>query len=179
VLFGYFRSINMTQMAQKTSNQFTPGGFIKVMSFLHLGIATTPVILAILFYFNAEDPELDTSDTNDIFLAIVPVVALASIFLGDFIFKKILRSVSQKNGLREKLTKFQTASIIKYALLEGASLFSIVIFSNTQNLTYLIIGVVLIGYLYLQRPTKPKIESALDLKGAEKAKFDRTHEPVD
>jgi len=75
--------------------------------------------------------------------------------------------------------KFQTASIIKYALLEGASLFSIVIFSNTQNLTYLIIGVVLIGYLYLQRPTKSKIESALDLKGADKAKFDRTHEPVD
>ncbi|MBW8244339.1 hypothetical protein K1F50_16135 [Muricauda oceani] len=149
------------------------------MSFLHMGIAATPIILGILFYFNSEDPQFNPSGSEDMFLAIVPVVALASIFLGDFIFKKILGSASQKNGLREKLGKFQTASILKYVLLEGASLFSMVIFSNTQNLVHLILGIVLILYLFLQLPTKQKIESALDLKGAEKAKFDRTHEPVD
>ena len=163
----------------KPTNQITPSGFIRIMSFLHMGIAATPIILGILFYFNSEDPQFSTSGSDDMFLAIVPVVALASIFLGDFIFKKILGSVSQKNRLREKLGKFQTASILKYVLLEGASLFSMVIFSNTQNLVYLILGIVLILYLFLQRPTKQKIENALDLKGAEKAKFDRTHEPVD
>jgi hypothetical protein len=105
-------------------------------------------------------------------------VALASIYVSDLIFKKIVASIPQNEGLRSKLAKFQTASIIKYALLEGASLFSIVIFGNTQNLLYLIIGAFLLFYLFLQRPTKQKIEAALNLQGAEKAKFNRLDEPL-
>lgn len=149
------------------------------MSFLHMGISATPIILGFLFYFNAQEPKFSTSGSDDMFLAIVPLVALASIFLGDFIFKKILGSIPEASGLRDKLNKFQTASILKYVLLEGASLFSIVIFSNTQNLVYLTIGIILILYLFIQRPTKQKIENNLNLKGTDKAKFDRTHEPVD
>jgi len=64
-------------------------------------------------------------------------------------------------------------------MLEGAALFSVVIFSNTQNLTYMIIGAFLIFYLLLQRPTKDKIERFLDLRGEEKAKFNQLNEPLD
>nr|WP_321414298.1 hypothetical protein [uncultured Allomuricauda sp.] len=163
----------------KPTNQITPHGFIRVMSFLHMGIAATPVLLGVLFFYNSEDAKFSISGTDDLFLAIVPVVALSCIFLGDYIFRKILRSTPNHSGLRNKLNKFQTASILKYVLLEGASLFSMVIFSNTQNLVYLILGIVLILYLFLQRPTRQKIENSLNLKGAEKAKFGRAHEPVD
>ena len=165
-------------MTQNPTNKFTPDGFIKLMSFLHMGISVTPIILGALFYFNNDDPKLLVSDSNDVFLAIVPIVALASIYVSDLIFKKIVASIPQNEGLRSKLAKFQTASIIKYALLEGASLFSIVIFGNTQNLLYLIIGAFLLFYLFLQRPTKQKIEAALNLQGAEKAKFNRLDEPL-
>ncbi|MHA7863763.1 hypothetical protein [Flagellimonas marinaquae] len=165
-------------MTQNPSHKFTPAGFIKLMSFLHMGIAATPIILGAMFYFNNDDPKLMSTDSNDFFLAIVPIVALASIYMGDLFFKKMLASTPKNEGLRAKLAKFQTASIIKYALLEGASLFSIVIFANTQNLIYLIIGAFLICYLFLQRPTRQKIEAALNLQGEEKAKFNRLEEPL-
>lgn len=149
------------------------------MSLLHMGISATPVILSILFYFTNKDAKLDVSNSGDIFLTIVPVVALSSIFLSDFLFKKMAKSFPESDTLRDKLTKFQTASIIKYGILEGAALFSVVIFANTQNLIYLIIGVFLIFYLFLLKPTKQKIESVLNLTGEEKAKFDRANKVLD
>ncbi|AEM71042.1 hypothetical protein Murru_2003 [Allomuricauda ruestringensis DSM 13258] len=164
---------------KNTINNYTPGGFLKTMSILHMGIAAAPVVLGAFFYFKTGDAALNFSNSSDIFLAIVPVVALASIFLGDLIFKKNLKSLPENATLKNKLAKFQTASIIKYGLMEGGALFCIVVFANSQNLTYLIIGVFLICYLFLQRPTKQKIERALNLKGADKAKFDRTNDPLD
>jgi hypothetical protein len=163
----------------KTNNRFTPGGFLKIMSFLHLGIAATPIILGILFYTQSQGAQMNFDTSGDMLMAIVPVVAIGSIFLGDFVFKKMLNGLSKDSSLRDKLAKFQTASMIKYALLEGAALFAIVIFSNTQNLSYLIIGAFLIFFLLLQRPTKDKIERFLDLRGEEKAKFDQLNEPLD
>ncbi len=162
-----------------TNNRFTSGGFLKIMSFLHLGIAATPIILGILFYTQSQGAQMNFDTSGDMFMAIVPVVAIGSIFLGDLIFKKMLGSLPKGSSLRDKLAKFQTASIIKFALLEGAALFAIVIFSNTQNLTYLIIGAFLIFYLLLQRPTKDKIERILDLRGEEKAEFNQMNEPLD
>lgn len=63
--------------------------------------------------------------------------------------------------------------------MDGGALFCIVVFANNQNPTYLIIGVFPLCCLFLQRPTKQKIESASNLKGADKAKFDRTNDPLD
>lgn len=149
------------------------------MAFLHLGISVTPVILGTLFYFNNNDSKVDVSNTGDIFMAIVPIIALASIFFGNRIFRKTIQSIPKNASLKDKLNKFQTASIIKYALLEGGSLFSIVIFANTQNLVYLIIGAFLIFFLFLQHPTKQTIENALELRGKDKTKFNRANTPLE
>ena len=162
-----------------TNNKFTPGGFLKIMSFLHLGIAAAPVALGILFFTQSDNTQLNFSSDGDVFLMVVPLVAIGSIFLGDLVFRKIVQGFSDELSLRERLSKFQSAAIIKYAALEGAALFSLVIFSNTQNLTYLIIGVFLIFYLFLQRPTKDKIEGLLNLRGEQKAQFNQLNEPLD
>ncbi|MEO2053602.1 hypothetical protein [Flagellimonas beolgyonensis] len=162
-----------------TANRITPGGFLKMLSFLHLGIAATPIALGIFFYVQSQNAEISFEDEGDMFMAIVPLIAISSIFIGDFLFKKWIGSLPEKMALRDKLAKFQSAAIIKYALMEGAALFAMVIFSNTQNLTYLLIGVFMIFYLILQRPTKDKIERLLNLRGEEKAQFDQLNEPLD
>lgn len=149
------------------------------MSFLHLVISVTPIVLGALFFFNTEDAILDISSTNDLFLAIVPLGAIGSIFFGDLVFRKMTRNLPNNIDLRTKLARFQTASIIKYALLEGAALLGIVVFIHTQNLIYLIMGVLVAFYLAILRPTKQKIENALSLTGEEKARFDRVNEPLD
>ncbi|WP_293296459.1 hypothetical protein [Allomuricauda sp.] len=159
--------------------RFSPAGFIKIMSLLHLGICATPIVLGTLFYFNTENAIFDISSTDDFFLALVPLGAIGSIFFGDLVFKKMTRNLPDSIDLRTKLARFQTASIIKYALLEGAAILGIVVFIHTQNLIYLIIGALVVFYLALLHPTKQKIENSLSLTGEDKAKFDRVNAPLD
>lgn len=162
-----------------TANRITPKGFLKMLSLLHLGIAATPIVLGIFFYVQSRNAKLSLDDEGDMFMAIVPLIAISSIFVGDLLIKKWIGNLPEKMALRDKLAKFQSAAIIKYALMEGAALFALVIFSNTQNLTYFLIGVFMIFYLILQRPTKDKVERMLNFKGKEKAQFDRLDEPLD
>ncbi|WP_318309720.1 hypothetical protein [Flagellimonas crocea] len=166
-------------MAKDLSNKYTPGGYVKMMSILHIGILATPIILGILFYVEAKKTELSFSVSDDMFLAIVPIMSICCILLGDFLFKKITGSLPREMELLTKLTRFQTASIVKYALIEGAAIFCMVIFTNTQNLTYLLIGALIVLYLLFQRPTKQKIEDVLDLRGEEKARFDRVNKVLE
>lgn len=168
-----------TKIMQNVKNSFTPASYVKILSFLHLGILATPLILAIFLYFQIQDTHLSFSDSDDMFLAIVPIIAVGGVFLSDFLFRKIVKSIPSSMGLKEKLARFQTACIISYALLEGAALFSIVIFYNTQNFAYLLIGLFLLFYLYLKRPTKDKVEHQLNLQGAQKAQFGRVNQPLE
>ncbi|KAB7529378.1 hypothetical protein F8C76_16265 [Flagellimonas olearia] len=163
---------------KNATTPITPNSFIKTLSFLHMGIMAGPVILGIFFYTQVQNSHLDFSDSGDAFLAIIPLIAITGIFLGGFIFNKMIRSIPKDLDLRQKLARFQTASIIKYAFLEGPALFGIVIFHNTQNLAYLIIAAFLIFYLFLQRPTRDKVERHLDLRGEEKSKFNRYDQPL-
>ncbi len=163
---------------QNAKNSFTPSSYLKVLSFLHLGIMATPLLLAVFFYFQIQDAHLSFTDSEDVFIAIAPIIAMAAIFLGDLLFRKIIKSIPNDMGLKEKLARFQMACIVSYALLEGAALFSIVIFYNIQNFTYLFIGLFLLFYLYLKRPTKDKIEHLLNLQGAQKAQFNKLNEPI-
>ncbi len=100
------------------------------------------------------------------------VLQLLRFFLSNFLFKSQLNSISENAELKEKLIKYQSASIIKYAVLEGVALFSIVIYTSTNNFLYLLIASGLLLYLILQRPTSSKIISDLDLKGNEKQDFE-------
>ncbi len=162
----------------KQQHLLTPNGFIKTLSILHMSLIMGPVLFGTVIYFQTQNASLNFSDTDDIYLIIVPIVAVSCIFLGNFIFKQSIRNIPKTIGLRQKLARFQTASIIKYALAEAPALFGVVAFMITGNMAYLTISVVLILYFFMLKPTKEKIERSLDLKGDEKSQFNRLNEPL-
>jgi hypothetical protein len=90
-----------------------------------------------------------------------------------------ISKLKDKHSLKEKLSGYQSAKIIKYALIEGPAFFSIVIALNTENSYFLTIAAALIGYLYFQKPTKEQIESDLELTGKMRSQFQKMDEPVD
>jgi hypothetical protein len=135
-----------------------------------------PLLLGILFYLNTP---LNTNGTiADIFVYILPLIALGGIFAGNFIFKKLLSNIKKNESLQHKLTGYQTASLVKFALLEGPALLNILWFSQTGNLLFLTIGMVLVLFLFMQRPTKIKIENDLELTGEHKRRFNRLDDIV-
>jgi hypothetical protein len=101
------------------------------------------------------------------------LLAVVSLVAGQLIFKNWLARISNEIFLKEKIKGYQSATIIRFALLEGSALFAIVAFILSLNMLFLIIAGVLIVYFGFLKPTKPRTETDLKLSYEEKLVFDR------
>lgn len=133
-------------------------------------VAGVSIFLVVSYWqtmeFNAE------MDNQNLFLYIVPVFALLGYFGSQFVFKNILSKIRMDAKLDEKLNTYQTASIIKYALIEGPAFLAIVAYNSSGNALPLVIGICLILYLAVQRPNREKIIESLPLTLEEKRKLE-------
>lgn len=146
---------------------------LKTFSIIHLALCSGVFIFGFIMFSKIKSTEIILDDSTDVFKYIIPCASIAAIFLSNFLFKSQLNSISENAELKEKMVKYQSASIIKYAILEGVSILSIVIYSLTSNFLYLLIAFGMLLYLISQRPTLSKIISDLDLKGNEKQDFEK------
>lgn len=160
------------------SPPFTPKLFLKTISILHIVLVAGVLMFGFVMFSITENQKMDLSYTGDVMFFIVPIMAIAGIFVGNYLYRNIIKRQASKNTLREKLAGFQTASIIKYALLEGPALLGLVAFMNDGNQYFLIISLFLLGWLILQRPTRDKIERDLMLSGSLKSEFQQENRPM-
>ena len=138
-------------------------GIIKTMTTLHYSYSIAVLVFGIIAFFITEDASMNLNNTEDIFIYLVPIFAIGGAIASHFIFNSQLKKVHEKKTLKEKLTAYQTARIIRLALIEGPALLAIVIFFKTNNLYYLIIGAVMFAYMILLRPTPQVIRQELNL----------------
>ena len=154
----------------------TPNKIVKTISIIHVALLAGAFLAGAFFYLNTE---IETKGaTNDIFIYIFPMIALAGIFASKVLYRLFLNPLKQKEQLLDKLAGLQSASLIQYALVEGPALLNIVWFSQTGNLLFLTVGGVLLIYLFILRPTKTKIENDLELKDEHKRQFNKGNEPL-
>ncbi|WP_420602624.1 hypothetical protein [Flagellimonas sp.] len=163
---------------ENQSDPFTPERFIRTLSIIHLGLIAGPLVFGLIVYFNSQSTHINFSNTDDMFLIVIPIFALSSIFLGNFIFGQSIKNIARTSSLRQKLVRFQTASIIRYALVEAAAFFGIIAYYMTGNLVFMLISAILILYFFMLRPTREKIIRTLNLTGSDKAAFNKGNQPL-
>lgn len=163
---------------QTSTSPITPKLFLRTSSIIHFALVAGVLILALVMYSITENQKLDLSYRGDPMFFIVPIMAIAGILVGNYLYINNIKRLTSKNTLREKLAGFQTASIIKYALLEGPALLGLVAFMNEGNQYFLIISILLVFWLIMQRPTRDKIERDLMLEGNLKNEFDQEDSPM-
>ncbi len=145
---------------------------IKTLSLIHLVMVAGPLLVGTILYLNT-NIKMDGSIGDDIFVYVFPLMALVGIFSGKYIYNILLNNLKKNDDLQQKLVGYQTASFVKWGLLEGPALLNIMWFSTNGNLLFLTVGGTLLVFLFAQRPTKSKIENELELKGEHKRAFDR------
>ena len=155
----------------------TPRNFLKTITLLHMALSTGPIIAGFIFYNSTSIKEYKEA-AGDFFIYVFPLIGLIGVLASAFMFKTLTKNIAEKSSLQEKLAAFQSASLIRYALLEGPALLNLVWFSKTGNLLYLTVAGVLVLLLVLQRPTRLKIDRELQLKGEHKRQFNRLDEPI-
>jgi len=132
------------------------------------------VFTAITLYLNqslgggiAEDEII-----RDVFLLIVPVFFLGQMLASKIVISRKLKLARSKETLKEKLFDYKSISIIRLALLEGVSFFSIICFMLTGDYIFLVfVGLIMVLFV-INKPTKEKLVEELQLNREEQAILD-------
>ena len=99
---------------------------------------------------NFKTPKIDT---DSIVFVLLPILA---ILLSNFMFKNMIGKIDSKSNIEDKISVYQTASIIRWAILEFAAFF--LLFSKQELFAF---GLIIILYLLILRPTEDKLKNDL------------------
>lgn len=145
--------------------------FLRTLSTIHTALSIGLLLFIALAYWQTRGFKL-ASESGDIFVYIVPTLAMFGYFVSKFIHRKLLGNLSDKEGLSAKLSGYQAASLVQYALIEGPALIAIFAYFQSGTALYLVIALALLLYLYAQRPTRKRILEEMPLSFEEKKLFD-------
>ncbi|SHI91523.1 hypothetical protein [Pseudozobellia thermophila] len=147
-----------------------PANFLKTLTVIHMALLASLIGFA-LFVYSSNGGFQAGMDSEDPFIYIVPVAAAIGYFLSQYLFKKQLSTITREEALNFKLSRYQSASIQKYALLEGPALMALFAYSSSGNALHLVIVLLLVAYLFAQRPTAAKLIDQLPLTREEENQF--------
>jgi len=154
---------------QNNSTQLNVKGDFKINYILFAALLTGLFLFALLAYYgftkNINEPD---ENLLNVFMFIVPSIAIVEIFLSRFMYKKIIKQLSENATLFEKLGKYRTAKIIAWAMLEGAGLFAIVAFIITKANFFLIVLFIIIIAFVLSKPSIEEFLSDFRIEGADR-----------
>ena len=128
---------------------------IKVLSTIHLAITAG---LSIAYFMIGDiktisEFKLSSINSDSLIFLLIPILAIVS---SHIIFKQIIGKIDSKLTLEEKIAPYQSASIVRWALLEGAGF--ILLFIKPD---FIIFGLIIIVYLIFIRPTEYSIKNDL------------------
>ncbi|WP_046757016.1 hypothetical protein [Kordia jejudonensis] len=164
---------------QSNIQGLTPNKFVQTLTIIYMALLSGLLFFMAIVFFQFDGAMTPTFDTSDTLLLVYPVIAVGAILGSQTIFKKLLASAESKPSLKAKLASYQTASIIKFAMIEGPAFFGIILSMITGNTAFMAIAGVLVLFLMLQRPSKTKVESDLKLRGDHRNQFNTYDEVID
>ncbi|HLW29879.1 MAG TPA: hypothetical protein VKX29_03410 [Brumimicrobium sp.] len=129
-----------------------------------MGLLAGMMMFGSITLFNTATWDATMPSSDDVFLIIVPVATFIGVVLGRILYKKKLDALDEVGLLKDKLQGFQTALIIKFALVEAPFLIGIVAAFLNNNIFYLMISGTLVMYFFTLKPTKSRVKKHLDLK---------------
>ena len=149
----------------------SPKKFLKTLSTLHMAFCAAVLVFSIVILIVIEDYSIfDRLNINSIYY-IFPFVAVTVVYASQFIYRSIINNLKPKSDLNKKLAIYQTANVIRYAMIEGPSILCIVACLITNQLVFIIIAWCILAYLYTLKPTKEKLIKDLSLNFEERTEL--------
>ncbi|MBB4804419.1 hypothetical protein HNP37_004511 [Flavobacterium nitrogenifigens] len=127
---------------------------IKTLQIIHFAVCAG-TIMAYFFVgeISLEKLKIPSISTLSIIYTLVPILAY---IISSFLFRSQIKQIDPKLKLEDKLPLYQAASIMRWAILEGAAF--ILLFLKPD---YILFGILIIVYLIFLRPTEERIKNDL------------------
>lgn len=142
--------------------------FFRTLTIIHVFLVLGLAALGAASFFFGVGFVNQFSMSDDIYIYIIPTLALLGYFASTYIFRKQLSAIDKNDSLQTKQAMYQQAIILKYAFIEGPALLAFMQFMNQGYTLYFTIGACLTIYLASLRPTKSKVFEDLQLNTKEK-----------
>ena len=138
--------------------------YFRTLSILHIALILGQVFFALITVFLIINKiMIGQRDLSVILAYITPIFTLISLFFSNYFYKKKLKPLQESNDLKYKMTNYRGVLVIRYALIEGPSFFSIVVTLLTSNLVFLVLPVLLIIWMIYLKPSKYRVLTDLEL----------------
>lgn len=141
----------------------SPKSFLKTLTLLHLAFTIASFALSLIILFVLDNYIVFNIENLDSVYYILPIVALTIVYMSSVVFKNLIKSINKNQALKDKLAKYQTASIVKYAMIEGPAILCSILALITGQLVFIVITWCIIGYLYLVKPYDESVIKDLKL----------------
>jgi len=130
---------------------------LKVFKIIHLGLISG---LILAYYFlgdlgNLKELAFPTINSENYIYLFIPIAAF---IISNLLFKHFVSKIDDNLSVQQKLVSYQSASIIRWAILEGAAFMILLIYPE-----FILFGLLLIVYLALLIPTETRIKRDLNL----------------
>lgn len=126
------------------------------------------IFLLISLYLVSANLIETNSELSLIFIITLLFFLSPLLIVGPMIYRKLIsRQYDNIKTLEQKLILYRQGMIIKLAMVEGASIFSIVCFLITGNYLFIIISILLISLFFLHRPSLEKFTADFNISLSE------------
>lgn len=144
--------------------------YLSVLRILHLALVAAVVVFGAVVYFVLLPlPDFQSEKNAGLFLCLSAGYNVFAAIIGQWLFSKQLNKVKSSMDLSDKLNIYRSASIIRWALLEGAILATLVFYLLSGNLVLLGIAGIIFWPLLFQYPNAMKVKTDLELSQTELA----------
>lgn len=117
-------------------------------------------------------PDFKPNDHAALFVNIAAVYLAIAVAISYWLFGIRLNVAKQQSSLSDKLNTYRSATIIRFALIEGALLLTVVFYLLTGNLVLLGIAGIGLVVLALLHPNPVKLKVDLDLSPTDLARLE-------
>ncbi|PKG51737.1 MFS transporter [Olleya sp. 1-3] len=130
---------------------------LKVFRIIHLALVAGLVVAYFVLGNLSDFSQLKSPTLNNdnmIYLAI----PIAAFIISNLLFKMLVSKIDNALSLKEKIVPYQSASIVRYAIIEGAAFLILILKPEL-----IVFGLLLIVYLALLMPTEQRIKRDLQI----------------
>ncbi|SFJ08569.1 MFS transporter [Olleya namhaensis] len=130
---------------------------LKVFRIIHLALVAG-LVVAYFVLGNLSDfsqLKLPTLDNDNMIYLAIPIAAF---IISNLMFKMLVSKIDNALSLKEKIVPYQSASIVRYAIIEGAAFLILILKPEL-----IVFGLLLIVYLALLMPTEQRIKRDLQI----------------
>jgi hypothetical protein len=147
--------------------------YFSILRLLHLAMTAAVVVFGFVAHFVLIPvQDLKPNDYAALFVNIAAVYLAIAVALSYWLFGVRLNVAKQQTSLSDKLNTYRAATILRFALIEGAALLTVVFYLLTGNLVLLGIAGIGLVVLLLHHPNLVKLKMDLDLSPADLARLE-------